>query len=168
MSTRYNLRRRPPGTEVSSAAQPTAPGERPPEPTTTTAPIPGHPLTGLLGVESIPGSLGSGTERGESASSSLSPAVVAGMVTAQADAHGALNSPVSDAGEGVRRFPVTVEDGTDDDDGPWIPVQRRRRARSADAAPPGRASIPAQDGPHLTSPQLQQHNFQYTTLLDYT
>ncbi|EJF56491.1 hypothetical protein DICSQDRAFT_174875, partial [Dichomitus squalens LYAD-421 SS1] len=135
MSIRYNLRRRPPGTEVLSAAQPS---------------VPGSPLTG---TESPTGGVSPGTERGVPASGSQSSAIVAGLVTADADAPRALNSPVSDAGEGVRKYPVTVEDGSDDDGGPWIPVQRRRRARSADAAPPARDPVTAQDGPVLTSPQ---------------
>ncbi|TBU40368.1 hypothetical protein BD309DRAFT_899988, partial [Dichomitus squalens] len=135
MSIRYNLRRRPPGTEVLSAAQPL---------------VPGSPLTG---TESPTGGVSPGTERGVPASGSQSSAIVAGLVTADADAPRALNSPVSDTGEGVRKYPVTVEDGSDDNGGPWIPVQRRRRARSADAAPPARDTVTAQDGPVLTSPQ---------------
>ncbi|EJF59154.1 hypothetical protein DICSQDRAFT_172304 [Dichomitus squalens LYAD-421 SS1] len=128
MSIRYNLRRRPPGTEVLSAAQPLRPGS---------------PLTG---TESPTSGVSPGTERGVPASGSQSSAIVAGLASC-------VNQRLFNTGEGVRKYPVTIEDGSNDDGGPWIPVQRRRRARSADAALPARDPVTAQDGPILTSPQ---------------
>ncbi|KAI1782959.1 hypothetical protein LXA43DRAFT_904532 [Ganoderma leucocontextum] len=138
MSNRYHFRPCPSGAGPPPAAQPT---------------VPDSPLTRHSDVESNGGSNSPQTKSRVAASDSRSPAHTAGLVTASADALVAHTPPSISNASGVRKHPVTVEDATDEEARPWISVQRRRRARSADADLPARASVTAQDEPILTTPQ---------------
>ncbi|PIL25628.1 hypothetical protein GSI_11377 [Ganoderma sinense ZZ0214-1] len=149
MSNRYHFRPRWSGAGPPPAAQPAMPGELPqPSGTTDATSSVDSPLTRTEDIESDTGSVSPKTERRD-ASDDRSPM---GSETAIADALAAQPPSISNASS-VRKHSVTVEDVTDDEAGPWIPVQRRRKVCSADGEPPTRVPVTAQDEPTLTSPQ---------------
>lgn len=171
MSSRYNLRHlratSPTTGTGNTVAQAEQSGEHTVlEPQVTPHDSPASPavLEGGSDVESNAGSHHSGSERrsgvsySQAVSSSL-PSPTPSVVQETASAVGS-STPVAELPINVsnnRKHRVTVEEVTDDDEqhGPWIEVQCRRRARSAGSLPPLRNSVSAQDSPALTTQQLR-------------